>query len=179
MGDLDEIAQVAGHRDNSRDDGASATAAPPGFAQTARVWMIHDQGRQFGPHTEMKVAMLLAAGSVSAAALVWREGSPRWIPITAIVPLPAAPSPIAASAISNGNRIAAGISAILVGCLGVHKFILGFTGAGIIMLLVSVVSFGVFAPVVAIIGLIEGVIYLSKSDAEFHRDYVVNKRQWF
>jgi hypothetical protein len=31
----------------------------------------------------------------------------------------------------------------------------------------------------SVIGLVEGIGYLTKTDAEFHRIYVVGKRQWF
>ena len=83
-----------------------------------------------------------------------------------------------ASEISN-KRIAAGILAILLGTLGVHKFYLGYTGAGLIMLLVTVLSIFILSPVTGTIGLIEGIIYLAKSDREFYRDYIVQKRTWF
>lgn len=78
-----------------------------------------------------------------------------------------------------GTKIPAGVCGILLGCLGVHKFILGYTTAGLIMLLVSLLSCGVLAGVVAIIGLIEGILYLCKSDEEFVQTYVDNERQWF
>lgn len=81
------------------------------------------------------------------------------------------------------NKIAAGICGILLGALGVHKFILGMTGAGLTMLLVSLVggilTCGMSAWVMWIIGLIEGIIYLTKSDDEFVRIYVDGKKAWF
>jgi TM2 domain-containing membrane protein YozV len=79
----------------------------------------------------------------------------------------------------GGNRIAAGILAILLGSLGIHKFILGFTVAGITMLLVTVLTCGWGGIVMHIIGIIEGVIYLTKTDREFYQIYVVEKRSWF
>jgi TM2 domain-containing membrane protein YozV len=77
------------------------------------------------------------------------------------------------------KKIAAGICGILLGALGIHKFILGYTKQGIIMLLVSVLSFGFLSPIMGIIGLIEGIIYLTKSDEEFVRIYVQGKKGWF
>ncbi|HNQ74622.1 MAG TPA: TM2 domain-containing protein [Verrucomicrobiota bacterium] len=77
------------------------------------------------------------------------------------------------------KKIAAGICGILLGALGIHKFILGYTTQGIIMLLVSILTLGLGAWIVAIIGLIEGILYLTKSDEEFSRTYVQNKRGWF
>ena len=78
-----------------------------------------------------------------------------------------------------GKKIAAGVCGILLGALGIHKFILGRAVPGIIMLLVSVLSLGLLAWVMGIIGLIEGILYLTKDDEEFHRLYVVEKKGWF
>jgi TM2 domain-containing membrane protein YozV len=63
--------------------------------------------------------------------------------------------------------------------LGVHKFILGYTGAGLIMLLVTLLTCGVAYPVMHVIGLIEGILYLCKSDEEFVRVYVGGRKEWF
>ena len=77
------------------------------------------------------------------------------------------------------KKIVAGILAILVGSLGIHKFILGYTTEGVIMLLVSVLSCGMLAIVMTVIGIIEGVMYLTKSDEEFVRTYIQSKKGWF
>jgi TM2 domain-containing membrane protein YozV len=81
------------------------------------------------------------------------------------------------------KKVAAGICGILLGWAGVHKFILGYTVEGIIMLVISIVvgifTCGIGSSVVALIGLIEGIIYLTKSDEEFVRTYIQNKRGWF
>jgi len=77
------------------------------------------------------------------------------------------------------RKIAAGIIAILLGSLGIHKFILGYTTEGIIMLLVSLLTCGVGATVMWVIGIVEGVIYLTKTDAEFVATYITNKKGWF
>ncbi len=73
----------------------------------------------------------------------------------------------------------AGIFGILLGALGIHKFILGYTSQGIIMLLVSVLSLGILSAIPSIIGLIEGILYLTKSDEEFYQTYIAEKRPWF
>ncbi len=78
-----------------------------------------------------------------------------------------------------GKKVAAGVCGILLGSLGIHKFILGLTTPGIIMLLVSVLTCGFGAAVTSIIGLVEGIIYLTKKDEEFYQDYAVNKKGWF
>ena len=75
--------------------------------------------------------------------------------------------------------MAAGLCGIFLGALGIHKFILGFTAPGLIMLLVSVLTCGVGAIPMGIIGLVEGIIYLSKSDEDFYETYVLGKKGWF
>jgi len=73
------------------------------------------------------------------------------------------------------KKVMAGICGILLGGLGVHKFILGYTKEGVIQLVLSVVTCGA----AGIIGLIEGIIYLTKSDEEFVNTYITNKKGWF
>jgi TM2 domain-containing membrane protein YozV len=77
------------------------------------------------------------------------------------------------------NKIAAGLLGILLGYLGIHKFIMGYQSEGLVMLLVSVLTCGFAAPVIWIIGLIEGIIYLTKSDEDFIKTYVEGRKGWF
>jgi TM2 domain-containing membrane protein YozV len=80
------------------------------------------------------------------------------------------------------NRVAAGVFGILLGWLGIHKFVLGYVGEGLIMLLVTLLTirFGAIGAVVmGVVGVIEGAIYLSKSDAEFHAVYEQGHKGWF
>jgi TM2 domain-containing membrane protein YozV len=77
------------------------------------------------------------------------------------------------------KKIGAGICGILLGTFGVHKFILGYTSEGVIMLLVSLVSCGTLAIVMQIIGIVEGIMYLTKTDEEFVRTYVEGRKGWF
>ena len=75
----------------------------------------------------------------------------------------------------ESKRVIAGILAILFGSLGVHKFILGYTKEGIIQIILTFVSCGILS----LIGLIEGIIYLTKTDEEFVYMYQTNKKGWF
>ena len=59
------------------------------------------------------------------------------------------------------SKLAAGLLAIFVGTLGIHNFYLGFTTKGLIQLLVSLLTFGIGAPAIAIWALIEGIFYLT------------------
>lgn len=82
-----------------------------------------------------------------------------------------APQPIR----QENKKVLAGVLAIVLGGLGVHKFILGYTQEGIIQLVLGVVTCGVGG----IIGLVEGIIYLTKTDEEFYQTYQVGKKGWF
>ena len=90
------------------------------------------------------------------------------------------------SIVPSQKKVPAGVLAILLGCLGVHKFFLGMNREGFLMLgltLLSVpltcIGLGFIPAAMPIIGVIEGVIYLTKSDQDFYLDYVVRKRGWF
>lgn len=80
---------------------------------------------------------------------------------------------------NENKRILSGVLAILFGALGIHKFILGYQKEGLIMLVISLLSFGILAGVVALIGLIEGIIYLTKTDEEFYQIYQAGRKPWF
>ena len=85
------------------------------------------------------------------------------------------------------KKVLAGILAIIFGCLGVHKFVLGYQKEGIIMIAVSVAGMAlsflcipIFATTaMSVIGLVEGIMYLTKSDEEFVNTYIANKKPWF
>lgn len=79
----------------------------------------------------------------------------------------------------SGKKIAAGVCGILFGCFGIHKFILGLNTPGVIMLLVTVLTCGAGSIVMSPIGLIEGILYLTKSDEDFYQTYAIEKRGWF
>ncbi len=150
-------------------------------------------GRQYGPVSADQIRQWLAQNRVNMQTLALAEGAIDWKPLSLFPEFaselkPAPPAmPSYGSNPRASNKIAAGILGILLGCFGVHKFILGYTTAGLIMLLVSILApvvtcftFGVAGTaVMSIIGLIEGIIYLCKSDDEFVRTYVDNRREWF
>ncbi|WP_028892156.1 TM2 domain-containing protein [Tenacibaculum sp. 47A_GOM-205m] len=75
----------------------------------------------------------------------------------------------------ESKRVLAGILAILIGSIGIHKFVLGYTKEGIIQIIATIITCG-FA---GIIPFIEGIIYLTKSDDDFIETYQVNHRGWF
>ena len=84
------------------------------------------------------------------------------------------------------SPIAAGLLALFLGGFGAHKFYLGYTGPAILYLLTFTVGWLILwillyihTIILAIIAFVEGIIYITKSEEEFHETYVVNKKTWF
>jgi len=63
------------------------------------------------------------------------------------------------------SKVAAGIFAILLGFVGVHKYYLGRIGQGILYTLFSITG------IPALLGLVEGIIYLTMDDERFWQKY--------
>jgi TM2 domain-containing membrane protein YozV len=152
--------------------------------------IIGADGQQYGPINLEQMRRWLAENRVRADTSVQAEGSSEWNPLSSFPELAAelksAPPTIGSVAppptLSNpraSNKIAAGVCGIILGGFGVHKFILGYSGAGVIMLLVSLLSCGSLYPVMHLIGLVEGIVYLTKTDDEFVRLYVDGRKEWF
>ena len=73
------------------------------------------------------------------------------------------------------KKMPAAVLAILIGGLGIHKFYLGYQKEGIIMLVLFFLTCGT----TGLVGLIEGIIYLTKDDEEFVNTYVNGQKGWF
>ncbi len=124
-----------------------------------------------------------ATSSASAAGQASLENS-RFGPISPIPISPGAFAPGAVDALPHDSkRVLAGVLAILLGFVGVHKFVLGYREAGAVMLLVTFIgglcTSGLSILAAWVVGVIEGIVYLSKSDSEFVREYQVGRREWF
>lgn len=76
----------------------------------------------------------------------------------------------------SDKKLIAGILGIILGVFAVHKFYLGYTKEGIIQLILSLVTCGAVG---SLTGLIEGIMYLTKSDEEFDETYVKGHKGWF
>lgn len=83
--------------------------------------------------------------------------------------------------VADKSRIATALLALFLGCFGIHKFYLGRTTAGVIMLLCGTFGWLLLLPgfIITLIALIECIIYLVTPDDAFQRKYVEGKAAWF
>ena len=71
------------------------------------------------------------------------------------------------------KKMVAGILALLLGAWGIHKFYLGYTKEGVIQIVLGL-CFGIGW----ILAIIEGIMYLTKSDQEFVDTYINGRKGW-
>jgi len=82
----------------------------------------------------------------------------------------------------KSKKLGAVLLAFFFGVLGAHKFYLGYNKEGICMLVLFVFGYvflGLPSMVIAMIALVEFVIYLLKPTKEFQQAYVLESRPWF
>lgn len=99
------------------------------------------------------------------------------------------PNPASGQIPGADKKLLAGLLGIFLGGFGIHKFVLGYQQEGIILLsaqliswILAFVSCGIlaFLPLlIFVVGIVEGIIYLTKSDEEFVNTYITNKKPWF
>lgn len=106
-----------------------------------------------------KLAVQQAAQQVQPQQVYVQQPQPQ------VVIQQAAPQQVYVSGINPAwpvkSKMAAGLLAIFLGGLGVHKFYLGKIGAGIVYLCFC------WTWIPAVVGLIEGILYLCSSDENF------------
>jgi len=83
----------------------------------------------------------------------------------------------------DGTRTVAGITAIIAGALGVHKFVLGDINQGLprpaMTLIGGVLTLGLAMVAMTVIGWIEAATYPTMSDADFIRSYQDGDKEQF
>lgn len=132
-------------------------------------WYIVYNGQEVGPMSKEQ----LLSYDINPNSMVWSEGMPQWVPAYTIPelmdliknrPRPmyhAAPAP-------EKDKIVAGLLAILLGGLGIQYFYIGKTKGGIITILLSLVTCGLWQ----IITLIQGILMLTMTQEQFEQKYV-------
>ncbi len=145
-----------------------------------KKWHIIYNGQQIGPMSENE----LFAYNLTAQTQVWSEGMPNWQPLYTIPelmaklqqqrnvpPTPGVP-PIFNSNTTGKDKTTAGILGLLLGGLGIHYFYCGKVTAGLITILLSLVSCGIWQ----IITFIQAIMILVMSQEEFEHKYVLTDK---
>lgn len=131
-------------------------------------------GRRYG----FREADLLGSGQIArAGALV--DFQVRGNSAVEVYPDPGTPH---VAAHGDKNKFIAGLLALFFGTFGVHKFYLGFNKAGLIMLACTLLGWVVFflpTMIVGVIAFIEAIIYMTRSDEQFHETYEIRRKEWF
>jgi TM2 domain-containing membrane protein YozV len=179
------------------DAAADAEAAPPAEAAPAAEEFVPEPPAVYEPPAEPVVPAPEVTPPAPPDAEVAPAPAPAAEPMAAPAPPPAPPAPAPGAyappppsqpaaptppPAGEKSKVVAGVLGILLGGLGVHKFYLGYQKEGIIMVaawLVGWVTLGALSGVVALVGLIEGIIYLTKTDEDFYQTYVVGQKPWF
>ena len=81
----------------------------------------------------------------------------------------------------ESKRFVAGLFGILLGLWGIHKFYLGYNKEGVITLIAGTFGWILIFPgfIALVVGIVEGIIYITKSDDEFNELYIEGHRPWF
>lgn len=157
-------------------------------------WYIVFNNQQIGPMS----AEQMKSYHVTPDTLVWRNGETEWRPIYSYPELmqalstpgtpnynpgPAGGPTVAPGAPAGGpcpphspmygaqpvkDKTATGLFAIFLGSLGIQYFYLGKVTGGIITIVLSLITCGVWS----IVTLIQGILMLTMTQAEFERKYV-------
>lgn len=162
----------------------SSPSSPSGYVPPSHLHS-HVQSRRAGSATPPPVRPAEPSGQT---AYTYQYSSTYVPPRSASSASPHPHSPYAQNgyaspAMAPKDHVAAGLLAIFLGWLGIHKFYLGYNTAGFTMLAVailgSLLSFGLAAVAIWIIAIVEGVLYLGKSQTDFEQVYVFGHREWF
>lgn len=160
-------------------------------------WYLFRNGQTWGPYADEQIREWIGLGQLLADEQLCREGEQTWNAVASLPEfsgaLAGAPPPPAAAPPAGGtpyhvpqapyqvppaayapppgskDRTVAGILAILLGTFGVHHFYLGNIGIGVLYLVLSCTALS------SILGVIDGIIYLTKPEDQFQRNY----RNWF
>lgn len=151
------------------------------------VWYILYNGKQVGPMTKEN----LLAYRPNPDTMVWKEGMENWQPIYSIpelmeivngmpptanvYPQPGVTPPTTPPfSYSSKDKTTAGILALLLGSLGIQYFYIGKTGAGLLTILLSAVTCGLWG----FLMFIQGILMLTMSQHEFDQKYVFTTKSF-
>lgn len=198
-------AEEAKHYPEARGElppAANVAQLPGGGSAPRLLWHYTVGGQQQPtPTDQQSLVALIASGRVGPEDSVWNETMSTWVNVAFVpelaafaIPLSNQPTQqsslpyIAAAGEAGqgksanyqafvGKKTAAGVVALFIGNLGIHKFMLGLTTGGLTMLCLFFLIIPI--PVLTVISLVEGILYLTKTDEQFYQEYALQRKQWF
>lgn len=137
-------------------------------------WYLLRNGQTHGPYPEEEVRAWVRAGHIAPDEKLNREGDANWLSLDMIPEFAkdratTPPWEVAYGPNPRKDKMVAGVLAILLGSLGIHHFYLGNTTIGIVYIILTCLG------VSPILGIIDGIIYLTKPEDQFQRNY----HNWF
>lgn len=116
-----------------------------------------------------------------------KSGPPRpgmpvdFDPIEGLVAIGVYPDTSRGGSAGRKDKIVTALLAFFLGGLGIHKFYLGKTTAGVIMLVCGTLGWLLILPalIIYLIAFIEFIIYLLKDEQAFQEEYVHGTKAWF
>lgn len=172
-------------KDPQLPSGLQATSTPTRSSADVLSDFVRPLTERHSPAIENPVAQPIPGQAVHSQPMTYAD--------------PAQPLPFASGDVSQ-KKLIAGLLAIFVGSLGVHKFYLGMTNPGLLLLgtnigvwilalILGLLTLGIglvvtlplailVSSALAVLGLVEGILYLTKTDADFQREYLIGKKPW-
>jgi hypothetical protein len=152
---------------------ADVSRVPARWRPLVKKCLARNPGGRFRTCQEMQRLMLdsqVAPPPVPLSAVPYAQSV-----LPQAAPLPSRPGEQTA----GPSRVLVAVLALLFGGWGVHMFVLGNRTSGFIRLAITL-GLCFYGGILTVpIAMIEGVIYLCKSDEEFYKTYVVEKKSWF
>lgn len=164
-------------------------------------WYLLRNGQPHGPYPEETIRQWLSTGQIGPQESLAREGQALWVPVSLIpefspatnLPPGSPPPPPPPGAYGGGynpagpyatkDKVTAGLLALLLGGTGAHHFYLGNIGLAVGYLMVWLIGAALtviwvgwfFVWIPGILAFVEGIIFLTKPDDQFQRNY----HNWF